>query len=834
MNMPLPPSLFLLAVDASATITSREFDWPDSPLRWLLLLGGGLGLSVWVVWLYVRDTRDLSVGWKLWLTTLRLGLLAGLLVIALNPSDRTQKQAFRPSRVAVLVDTSLSMRHPAEAPAAEGSPGATGGASRADAANKLLAQTKLIERLRVQHEVSLFTFDSTLAGPHRVYPLAVAAGGSPAASSDANKDAKPVAGGPPATTKETPLDWTETLRPRGLESRLGESLGELIRQAAGRTLSGIVIVTDGASNAGVDVATAHDRAVSTKTRLIAVGTGTTEQPVNLAVAEVASPTDVAINDPYEIKVFVQGQGLAGREVEVELLAQGEGEEGEPTLIEKKSVTLLEDGVRAEVKFDRSPTLAGRTNYSVRTTPIVRVAEFNAQDNSQTFAVTVFDRPTRVLLVAGGPMRDYQFVRNMLFRHKSFDVDVLLQTGAPGTSQESNNLLLAFPATREQLYEYDAIIAFDPDWKSIPKDALPLIYDWVADESGGLILIAGDVNTPQVATGSDGADEATDELSPLRKLYPVFLSSYFTAARFDQDSSQPWPIAFTPEGQGAGFLQLTDDPTTSAARWKEFAGFYRAYPTGGHKAAARVFARFSDPRAAAEPPVLMAAQNVGRGQSFYLGSPEMWRLRAVSDEDYDRFWTKLIREVAQGRTKKGVKRGSLRPEAEKATLGQTVRVFARLLDSQFAPLDLESVPLEVFDPTGKPLTPTRQLRKEASQPGEYVGDFRASQPGTYKLELQLPESRERMNAEVAVAIPKLEDENIRQNVRLLTELVRDTGGQYLAIDKAAEELPALLPNRGEQFFIPERLRTLWDRDWVMYLLVGLLSLEWLTRKLLKLA
>jgi len=832
MSTPDSTSLFLLAADASATITSREFDWPESPLGWLLLLGGGLALGLWVVWLYVRDTRDLSAGWKLWLTALRLSVLAALLVIALNPSDRTQKQAFRPSRVAVVIDTSLSMRHPAEAPAVAASPGATGGPSRADAAKKLLAQTTLIERLRKQHEVSLFTFDSTLNGPHRVYPLVtVAAGGE-------QKNPSPPAPLPARPGRgekiETPLDWDETLRPRGLESRLGESLGELIRQAAGRTLSGIVIVTDGASNAGVDVATAHERAVSTKTRLIAVGTGTTEQPVNLAVAEVASPTDVAINDPYEIKVFVQGQGLAGREVEVELLAQGEGEEGEPTLVEKKSVTLLEDGARVEVKFDRSPSLAGRTNYTVRTTPVVRVAEFNPQDNSQTFAVTVFDRPTRVLLVAGGPMRDYQFVRNMLFRHKSFDVDVLLQTGAPGTSQESNNLLLAFPATREQLYEYDAIIAFDPDWKSIPGDALPLIYDWVADESGGLILVAGDVNTPQVASGAEGADEATDELSPLRKLYPVFLSSYFTAARFDQDSSQPWPIAFTPEGQGAGFLQLTDDPTTSAARWKEFAGFYRAYPTGGHKAAARVFARFSDPRAVAEPPVLMAAQNVGRGQSFYLGSPEMWRLRAVSDEDYDRFWTKLIREVAQGRTKKGVKRGSLRPEAEKATLGQTVRVFARLLDSQFAPLDLESVPLEVFDPTGKPLTPTRQLRKEASQPGEYVGDFRASLPGTYKLELQLPESRERLAAEVAVAIPKLEDENIRQNVRLLTELVRDTGGQYLSIDEAADELPALLPNRGEQFFIPERLRTLWDRDWVMYLLVGLLSVEWLTRKLLKLA
>jgi hypothetical protein len=158
----------------------------------------------------------------------------------------------------------------------------------------------------------------------------------------------------------------------------------------------------------------------------------------------------------------------------------------------------------------------------------------------------------------------------------------------------------------------------------------------------------------------------------------------------------------------------------------------------------------------------------------------------------------------------------------------------LLDSKFAPLDAETVPYDLYDPNGRPATPIRQLRREPSQPGEYVGDFRASVPGTYKLELQLPDSREKLNADVTVAIPKLEDENIRQNVLLLTELARDTGGKYLPLETAAEELPGLLPNRGEQFYIPERLRTLWDREWVMYLLVGLLSVEWLTRKLLKLA
>jgi hypothetical protein len=230
---------------------------------------------------------------------------------------------------------------------------------------------------------------------------------------------------------------------------------------------------------------------------------------------------------------------------------------------------------------------------------------------------------------------------------------------------------------------------------------------------------------------------------------------------------------------------------------------------------------------------MASQNVGRGQSFYLGSGEMWRLRSVGDADYDRFWIKLIREVAQGRTKKGIKRGSLRTESQKVALGQTVRVFARILDSKFAPLDADSIPFDLFDPNGRTMTPMRQLRRDPSQAGEFVGDFRASIPGTYKLEVQLPDSRERLTAEVMVTTPKLEDENIRQNVRLLTELARDTGGQYLSLAQAAE-LPSLLPNRGEQFYIPERLRTLWDRDWVMYLLVGLLSVEWLTRKLLKLA
>ena len=175
-----------------------------------------------------------------------------------------------------------------------------------------------------------------------------------------------------------------------------------------------------------------------------------------------------------------------------------------------------------------------------------------------------------------------------------------------------------------------------------------------------------------------------------------------------------------------------------------------------------------------------------------------------------------------------------PDSHKLLIGQTLRVRARVLDAKYDPLEAETVTLDVHDPTGKPFNPPRQLRRDPASPGVFVGDFRVSLPGTYKLDLILPDSRERVTEEIVVALPKLEDENIRQNVRLLSDLVRDTGGKYLTVEEAMAELPGLLPDRGEQFYVPERLRTLWDRQWVMYLLVSILSVEWLTRKMLKLA
>ncbi len=70
--------------------------------------------------------------------------------------------------------------------------------------------------------------------------------------------------------------------------------------------------------------------------------------------------------------------------------------------------------------------------------------------------------------------------------------------------------------------------------------------------------------------------------------------------------------------------------------------------------------------------------------------------------------------------------------------------------------------------------------------------------------QPDDDKQNLNARIDVVLPNLESDNPRQNAKLLTDLARETGGKYLPIEKAAAELPALLPDRGERFAVDEQL------------------------------
>ena len=428
---------------------------------------------------------------------------------------------------------------------------------------------------------------------------------------------------------------------------------QAVQQLGGRTLAGIVVISDGDSNAGIEPSTAQEVAKGANARLITIGVGGTEPPVNLQVASIQAPSDVHVGDPYEFSAFIQGYGLAGKTATVELLAQPEGEEKtQPTVIETRQVPIHEDGAPIEIRFRQVPTVAGGVELFVRVRPPAGVRELSEDDNERRKTVNVIDRKLHVLVVASGPMRDYRFLHTMLNRHSSIDVDVWLQTVSAATagqvSQESKHLLVEFPKTAAELFDYDVIVAFDPDWSRIPPDSRKYLMNWVSDHGGGLILVAGDIYTPQLASSVDNA------LKDLQKLYPVFFERLDCGTLTRCACRATLARGAYPRGREAGFLQLADNSPDIEGPWKEFPGVYRCYPTSGAKAGATVYANFADPRVQNEhgQPILFAAQFYGSGRTLYLGSPEMWRLRAVDEAYFERFWTKAIREVGQGRLRRG--------------------------------------------------------------------------------------------------------------------------------------------------------------------------------------
>ncbi len=280
------------------------------------------------------------------------------------------------------------------------------------------------------------------------------------------------------------------------------------------------------------------------------------------------------------------------------------------------------------------------------------------DNQREVDVDIVDRKNRVLLFAGGPTREYQFVRNMLRRSelaKSGDmiVDVLLQSADEGVSQDANEILTEFPHTMQDLAQYDTIIAFDPDWRELDPQQIELVEKWVGEESGGLIAIAGPIYTD--------AWVQTPAMATIRKLYPVEFNRRLALLEdAHYGSQQPWPLDFTREGLEAEFLWLDDNAATSREVWDSFQGVFGYYRVRGPKLGATTYAIIPIRK---RPPAIrsrftLPGQFYGSGRVFYMGSGEMWRLRELDERYFNSFYTKLIRHVSQGRLLRGSPLGQL--------------------------------------------------------------------------------------------------------------------------------------------------------------------------------
>jgi hypothetical protein len=806
---------FLLAAD-DALRRTFEFGRIRSNNDWILPALACVVILVIVRGVYRRDSHKLPWQLGFLLTLMRSVAFFALLVFYLQPQWRCEREVVQNSQTLLLVDTSSSMALTDLATSDQG--------TRLDHVRNTLAETDFLSSLRRTHDTSIQGFDVEVTEVAQF----------PKENTPANNELQPA--------------WTTKLQATGLETRLGEALVEAIRHRTGEPLSGIVVFSDGGQNAGVLPQAAIAMAQEAEIPIFTAGLGAVERPPNVSVYRIDAIPRAFPGDPFTVSGRIQSHGtdstLAGRSVTVELLQRDGPRDatgavpGTGTPIGSKKIILGDDGESVPVKFEVTPSEAGLRTLCLRVRP--PADDRNAEDDFMETEVEVVDRKDRILLFAGGPTREYRFLRTLLYRDSSMMLDVYLQTALPGMSQEADRILDDFPATREEMFSYDCIVAFDPDWKALSQSQIELLEAWVAEQGGGLIVIAGPVYTGEPV----GGWVQDPDLEKIRDLYPVEFSRHLAVWDVETETAEePWPLDFTRAGLEAEFLWLGDTATANQQVWGEFKGVFSHQPLRGAKPAATVFAHFSDPRAAQgdEGPIFLAAQFYGSGRVFYIGSGELWRLRALDPTHFEGLYTRLIRHVSQGRLLRQSSRGMLLIGQERFSLGSTMNLRAQVTDARFAPLDAPGVELEAFLPDGS--VRVVDLQPDPSRMGAYLGPLTLLEEGTYRLELPIPDSDERIVRRIRVHVPDLERQDPVQKVPLLRRVAEETGGNYYAdLTEAVDpDDPASIINQ-----LPDRTRTvilaatpdrLWTGSRLVWLMAGiccLLCLEWLIRRLSKLA
>ncbi len=307
------------------------------------------------------------------------------------------------------------------------------------------------------------------------------------------------------------MPWQQTLLPRGTETRIGDAVRSVVNKQRGGPIAGIVVMTDGGNNAGLDVSMATKAASVAGIPIYAVGLGSDRQSVNARVVDLEAPKRVYPGDKFSLTGYVQAYGLEGRQVNVELASApaddktnpGEDPGDKATFEEQRSIRLANDGEVVTVKFEVTPIEAGTRQYFLKVVPPDQ--DIEKRDNVKSARVTVVERKSKVLLIAGGPSREFRFLRNQLYRDSDATVDVLLQSGTTGMSQDADDILFDFPEVADEMFQYDCVVAFDPDWMKFNELQIELLDRFVAEQAGGLIVVAGPVNTPQWAGQRRGRD-----------------------------------------------------------------------------------------------------------------------------------------------------------------------------------------------------------------------------------------------------------------------------------------------------------------------------------------
>ncbi len=457
-------------------------------------------------------------------------------------------------------------------------------------------------------------------------------------------------------------------------------------------------------------------------------------------------------------------------------------------------------------------------------------ELTQDDNVATAAVKVVRQQIRVLLLAGEPSAEVQFLRNALLRDQHVEFAAWIQHSDPGYRQPGDRPITRLPNDAAELSRYDALLLVDPDLRALGAQWPEMLTNFVGQEGGGLIFVSGELYSQQLFESADG----TRTSGNWTRILPVVREPglFRTDAEVRLSSQNTYTLELTPEGRGDPIFEFNADPIRNRAILTSLPGMYWSFPVTRARPGATVLARHGDPRMQNQygRHVLLASQLYGPGRTVFIGFDSTYRWRYLSEDYFDGFWARLIDRVGRNKALGG--RFPFQVHLGKGVyrVGERVSVGVRYTDAA-ATAEAAEITAEL-EIAGQPPEPLR-FERVPDDPGLLTAAFPAEHAGAYSLRI-VPATAVDTGSGVRVSTttfrvepPRREVDEPSLNRPLLAELARLTNGRVLDLSDV-DKLDDAIPMR-EVTRTLETRDELWDAPLIFVTMVLSLTLEWVLRK-----
>ncbi len=709
------------------------------------------------------------------LLSLRVAILGLLLLCLLRPALVVATAVPQQNFVGVLLDDSRSMR------IADLEGEARGEFIRSE----LAAEGGLLDELAARFKLRLFGFSSG------------------------------------AARLESPAD----LRFAGQRTDLPQALDRVRQELVALPVSAIVLISDGADNAGEGLTETLSMLQDRSIPVFVVGLGAEVFSRDIEIARVDVPREVLAGSSVGADVVIRQRGFDG--VSVELFVQNRGQ-----ILATQTVDLPVGGDTIVVKVHFLADKAGSGLLSFRVA--LQEGEMVAQNNEREALVAVRDESVRILYFEGEPRFEVAFMQRALQDDPNLAVVSLVRTADNKFMRKlvdpderfggENELFAGFPDTREELYAYSGLILGSVEADFFTPDQLRMIADFVSQRGGGLLTLGGQHSF------AGGGYAGT----PVADVLPVVLPT-----QAPQDgSNRPVPYAEikvspTLFGLSHPVVQLADTPEDNIERWQALPPLVTVNPMSHTKpGAATLLEGHSD--LLAEPQVVLAYQRYGSGKSIVFNVVDSWQWQMhydipLDDMTHETLWRQLLRWLVSD----VAGQVQARLERDRFEIGEPVELVADVFDDTYLAVNNAQVTARVAGPEGE--EHDLVLRWEVEFDGRYTARFTPRREGFYEIQVSALRGSEVLGEDTVTGqATELTHEFFaaEMNRSLLQRVAAETQGRFYT-PATVNQLPSDIRFTDGGSTVDEVL-DLWDMPIVFVALIVLIGTEWTIRKLRRLA